>query len=137
LNNTLESFAAVSQRYRGLCFVARVCVGAFMLTCVIGVAARIISPALTHVALVLWLAGVSAMIAANVCLKCTGCGGHLASRKGAHCPGCGSRLLSEPGWLDPRQCLACGLELRFGRGGRSFTVHYCGHCGAHLDERGV
>ena len=88
-------------------------------------------------ALLCWFTAVVSMFAANACFKCSECKTPLHRAKGQHCPECGGRPLIDGDWWQPRRCGKCGLELHYGKGGRTFKVCYCSECGSHLHEKGL
>ena len=59
------------------------------------------------------------------------------------CPECGSSNIElgqmswQKFWYFPPQCHTCTKRFRRGKGGRKYSIRYCTHCGAHLDDKGV
>jgi rRNA maturation endonuclease Nob1 len=70
-------------------------------------------------------------------LICPACKKNLKDSPISLCPKCGSDTLAPNTWRGSLLCSACGSKLYF-RGGRGrYSVRFCPHCGAHVDDRGV
>ena len=67
---------------------------------------------------------------------CPACHNSLDGYVGTFCPECGSPSLKR-GWLQPPKCNSCGKWMGTGRGGRSYKIRACTHCGVMLDEMGL
>lgn len=67
---------------------------------------------------------------------CPACKRRSTRPFGAFCPECGSRSLQPETALLCSQCRSCGCDLRRGKS-RRYKVHYCTHCGLHLDDNGL
>jgi len=137
MSSSLESFAPIAQRYRRHEKIAAAAFTLFMLSIAAGfLVSKGFMPVLMVVALIAWLAALTAMITFPP-LQCTECNEQLGRATGSHCPVCGSQSLSQGSWLRARACTGCGQTLRYGKGGRRFKICYCTHCGAHLDKNGL
>ncbi len=53
------------------------------------------------------------------------------------CPECGSSDLTPKSFLLSAKCHSCGVNLRRGKGGRSYKIRCCTHCGVFLDGKGI
>jgi predicted RNA-binding Zn-ribbon protein involved in translation (DUF1610 family) len=71
-------------------------------------------------------------------LTCPNCHEKMDARSGKlgpYCPECGAAAI-ESGFFG-QKCTACNKRLRNGRNGRSYKIHYCTYCDAHVDDEGV
>jgi hypothetical protein len=70
-------------------------------------------------------------------LECPAC--HQPPHKGLYrfCPECGSATITEGKWPWAPKCETCKKNLIFSKGRAFYTVRFCTHCGAHLDDKGL
>jgi ribosomal protein S27E len=71
-------------------------------------------------------------------LICPSCLKKADSRLEQFCPECGHATIIDAGrsWSWPR-CGTCGKQLVFSRGRPFYSIRFCTHCAAHLDDEGV
>jgi hypothetical protein len=67
---------------------------------------------------------------------CPGCEKYPDRPFGQYCPECGSRALQPETVFHSALCYSCGHAMRRGKT-KGYTIHYCTHCGLHLDEDGL
>ena len=69
--------------------------------------------------------------------KCTSCQNCIQlPPAGPYCPTCGNDHLQKARW-GGAYCMVCKNHLTHNRGGRTYKIKYCTHCGVHLSDRGI
>jgi predicted RNA-binding Zn-ribbon protein involved in translation (DUF1610 family) len=68
---------------------------------------------------------------------CPACQKHVDDRVRKYCPECGSNDLTLGSFMLWPRCHSCGISLRSGKGGRSYKIRCCTHCGVFLDGKGI
>jgi zinc ribbon protein len=71
-------------------------------------------------------------------LRCPKCGAKVAGAVDRFCPECGSLELDLGGWFQEPRCRSCAVSLRrTRRGGGTWRIRICTHCGVSLGKSGV
>jgi hypothetical protein len=91
-----------------------------------------------------WVGGACFIVLAIVAdtftpkLSCPVCRKKTDSKLDRFCPECGHESISKPSgfWSWPK-CGNCGKQLVHARGRPYWSICYCTHCSAHLDDDGL
>ena len=68
---------------------------------------------------------------------CPACRRNVELRVRRFCPECGSSRILRGGFFRFTECDSCRATLRQRKGGRSYKIRYCTHCGVFLDGKGI